>query len=336
MPCKPSAVLSLIGLALVLPASVLAGENENGGFAPVDPVSPNAQGITDTYYIIAALAGLILLLVVVPLLVFMVRYRARGRPRELEGPQVRGNNRLELTWTVVPVVLLVAILGFVFYKLPGINDLQRASASDRGLEIAVEGRQYYWQYTYPNGVIAVNSFRVPQGRTVKLEIRSPDDGVQHSFWIPAFGGKYDALPGHANRLSFRASKTGVYRGNCGEFCGLQHSVMYTSALVLPPRAFDRWLAGEARRQRTGTSNLGQISYSGACATCHGPEGNGLIGPSIKGNPIAMDAEAIERLTRNGRGEMPPVAAGWTDRQMRALVRYLRREIAPGERNGDGG
>ena len=322
--------MTLASLLGVL-GSVSAAQAGNGGFGPVDPVSPNGERIEDAYYLIAAFAIFVFLLVTVPLVVFIVRFRSRGRARTVEGPQIRGNTSLELAWTAVPVVILAIVAGFVFYKLPGITEPSSAAGADE-LAIGVEGRQFYWQYTYGNGVIAIDNLRVPVDRVVRLEITAPEHDVVHSYWIPAIGGKFDAIPGETTELEFIAEREGVYPGQCTEFCGLQHGVMTASLEVLPGAEFDRWLESEARAQETGESDLGQITFAGACAKCHGMQGEGLIGPALAGNPTIEQRDAVEEVVRNGRGEMPAVGRGWSDRQLDALVRYMRRELG-GENGG---
>jgi cytochrome c oxidase subunit II len=325
---RTTLAVSLLCLAsLVLVASADAG---NGGFAPVDPVSPNAERIEDVYYVIAAFAIFVFLVVTVPLSIFIVRFRSRGRARTVEGPQIRGNRSLELAWTVAPVLILLVIAGFVFYKLPGITSLSSAQGATE-LEVKVQGRQFYWQYTYPNGVIAIDRLYAPVGRVVHLEITAPDWDVNHSFWIPAAGGKFDAIPGETTEFEFKAKKTGVYPGQCAEFCGLQHAVMTASLEVLRAAEFDSWLAREVKAQETGESDLGEATFVGACAKCHGLSGEGLIGPALEGNPLVEQRDALEEVVRNGRGAMPPVGRDWDDRQMDALVKYLGEEF--GGRNG---
>jgi cytochrome c oxidase subunit II len=309
--------------------SVAGAAGGNGGFAPVDPVSPNGERIEDAYYVIAAFAILVFLLVTVPLTIFVVRFRSRGRARTVEGPQIRGNTSLELAWTAVPVVILAIVAGFVFYKLPGITEPAEGAAE---FEIGVEGRQFYWQYTYPNGVIAIDRLRVPVDRVVKLEITAPEHDVVHSFWIPAIGGKFDAIPGETTELEFVAEREGVYPGQCTEFCGLQHGVMTAELEVIPAAEFDSWLQSEAQAQQTGESELGAQTFEGVCAKCHGLRGEGLIAPALAGNPILDQADALEDVVRNGRGEMPAVGRNWDDRQFDALVRYMREELG-GENGG---
>ena len=166
-------------LALTAVATAAAG---NGGLAPVSPASPDAKSIRDIYWLILAITGGIFVLVTGTLLIFIVRYRSKGRPRELEGPQVRGHTKLELAWTAGPVVLLAIIAGFVFWK---VSDIGANSSVAGSQEITVEGHQYYWNFTYPNGATSVDTLRLPVDRTVRLTVLSAD--VNHSWWIPALG-----------------------------------------------------------------------------------------------------------------------------------------------------
>jgi cytochrome c oxidase subunit II len=305
--------------ALALSGAAFAGEP---GFTPVEPASPNAEGINESYFWVAIFTGAIFLLVQGTLVWFIVRYRADRRTREMDGAQVHGNTNLELAWTVAPVLVLVAIGSFVFYKLPGIEDVP---AADR-VEIAVQGNRYYWNYTYPNGVIAVDRLRAPVGQTTRLEVSAPDYEVIHSWWIPALGGKFDAIPGVTNETWFNAEAPGIYRGQCAEFCGIQHTVMRAEVEAMPREEFDAWLAREAEAQEAGTSGLGEETFRGACAKCHGLAGEGGIGPRLAGNRLLADPAAVEQVVRNGRGAMPPVGKDWGERQMNALIAYLEDDL----------
>jgi cytochrome c oxidase subunit II len=312
--------------ALALSGAALAG---NGGIAPVEPASPNAERINDSYLWVAIFTGAILVLVQASLLWFIVRYRRRQRPRTEEGAQVHGHTNLELAWTLVPVLILVAIGSFVFYKLPGIQDVPAADASGGRVDVQVKGYRYYWQYTYSNGVIAVDRLVAPAGQPVRLEVTAPDFDVIHSWWIPALGGKFDAIPGVVNETWFNADAPGTYRGQCAELCGIQHAAMTAEVQALPRDEFEAWLSSEARMQEAGTSTLGEQTFTGACGKCHGLAGEGDIGPRLQGNQLLDDAGAVEQVVRDGRGEMPPVGKDWEERQMRALTDYLKEELLGG-------
>jgi cytochrome c oxidase subunit 2 len=319
---KPLAALLFAAAVLVVAAPALAG---NGGFAPVEPESPNAQRITDTYWVIVAFTGFIFVLVEGALILFVIRYRRRGRPVEVEGPQIRGHHRLEIAWTVMPVLILAAIGSVVFYELPGIDDPPAArAASGERLEILVEGRQFYFNYHYPNGVIAVDRLRVPVNAVVVLDVRAPRFDVIHSWWVPALGGKRDAIPGKPNETWFQAEREGLYRGQCAELCGVQHAAMLTAVEVMSEEDFERWLDEQEQQQQNpeGVTALGRQTFRGVCAKCHGFRGEGLIGPPL--TPAAVqNEEALEDLIRNGRGNMPAVGRDWEERQMQALIAYLQ-------------
>jgi cytochrome c oxidase subunit 2 len=316
-------VLVLVCVALLgLVLAQVALANDPAGLSPRGPESPPAGRIEDIYWLLIAITGAIFVLVEAALLLFIFRFRNRDRPRALEGPQIHGATRLELIWTAIPVVILAAIVAFVLYKLPGIKDVPSARAGSEQLTVKVEGHQFYWNFVYPNGVIQVGTMHVPAQRVVKLDITSPD--VDHSWWIPALQGKFDAIPGKTNHLWFQAERVGNYRGQCGEFCGYEHPAMKATVAAIPAAQFDDWLSGEASAQENSTSDLGKMTFEGVCATCHGFRGQGGFGPTLQDNPVTGQASAIRTLLLNGRGKMPAVGKGWSDRQLNALIAYLKR------------
>jgi cytochrome c oxidase subunit II len=316
----------IVGALVVLLAEAQTATAGNGGFAPVPPESPNAEGITSTFWFISIFCLAIFLLVEGLLIAFVIRYRRRNRARDVDGAQIHGSSRLELAWTASPVVILFAILVFVLAKLPGIQDVPAATGGRENLVIEVTGTQFTWQYTYPNGVIAVDRMRAPQGRTVELHVTAPDWDVIHSWWVPALGGKIDAIPGTVNETWFEAQRTGVFLGQCAELCGIYHAKMTNAVEVMPAAEFDAWLEERAEQQESGTSPLGEETWDGTCAKCHGLDGEGGYGPRIAGTELVEDTEAIQRLVREGRGLMPPVGRDWTQTQMDALTEYLRDDL----------
>ena len=331
MPRRPLAVVALIAFGALFLATVASADT---GFRPVDPISPNTERTLDIYYLLVAIAALVFLSVAVPLVYFVIRYRSRDDDPLREGPQVRGHTKLELAWTGIPVLLLLLVAVFVFYKLPGITDIEEARGQRDAMEVRVEGRQYSWQYEYANGVIAIDELRVPVDTLVDVAITAPDSDVQHSYWVPPVGGKFDAIPGRTTHTEFRPKKIGVYEGQCAEFCGLQHGAMLASVRVMPRGEFDRWLEQEATTQAAGSSTLGRETYRGACAKCHGFKAQGGFGPPLRGNSLLGEPAGLEQIVRNGRGQMPAVGDGWNDRQMEALAAYVKRAF--GTEPGSGG
>ena len=319
-------IVAIVSALVVLLAGASAALAGNGGFAPVPPESPNADGISQSWWFVTAFVVAIFLLVEVLLVLFVVRYRRRNRPREADGAQIHGANRLELAWTVAPVVILFAIAAFVFAKLPGIQDVPAATGGEENLVVEVTGTQFTWYFRYPNGVVVADRMRAPEGRTVELKVTAPDWDVVHSWWIPALGGKIDAIPGKVNTTWFEAKRAGVFLGQCAELCGIYHAKMLASVEVLPAEEFDAWLSERETQQAAGTSPLGEELWEGTCAKCHGLDGEGGYGPRIAGSELLQDPEAIEKLLLEGRGNMPPVGRDWDDEEMQALTDYLEQNL----------
>lgn len=316
------ALLLALGAALAFAAVAYA---DNGGFTPQDPRSPNAQRINDAYLWIGGFSAAILLLVEGTLIWFIFKYRRRDRPRTVEGPQIHGATRLELIWTAIPVLILAAIAGFIFYKLPGIQDVPRASAEGGPLEIKVDAHQFYWQFTYPNGAVSIDEMYAPVNRTVRVTIRSHD--VDHSWWIPELGGKFDAIPEAPTHTWYKADKVGTYRGRCGEFCGVYHARMEARVRIVPQDEFEAWVSRGAREQ------LGRSEWQGVCAKCHELDGTGGYGPDISASSLLVQPQSLRELLRQGQNQsgnvddyMPPVGRGWSRQQFQALSAYLRSDI----------
>jgi len=316
------ACLSLIGAALVLAGAAFAG---NGGIAP-PAETPQAGRIQDLYWVLLAITGVIFVIVEGALILFIVRFRNAGRPRDAEGPQIRGHTRLELVWTAIPVLILAGIIAFVFYKLPGIDDVPEATAQGSKVQIQVEGRQFYWRYVYPNGAVSIDELQLPVGTPVELRITAPDYDVAHSWWVPSLAGKMDAIPGNPNQLSFvTPSNPGVFMGQCAEFCGVQHAMMLTRVRVVPQTEYRNYLSSQLQVN----ADVGRMTFLGACAPCHGEQGEGMIGPALQGNSTLADRRRLRDLLEHGKRKMPPVGQGWSQHELDALVAYVSKEFAGG-------
>ena len=263
------------------------------------------------------MTGFVFVVVEATLVWFLVRYRRGDRPREGEGPQVRGHTRIEVAWTIVPVVLLAMIVAFVFVQLPEIEDAPAAGPAG-SLAVTVEGHQYYWLYRYPGGEIAVDELVVPVNKVVTLEVVAPD--VIHSWWIPALGGKIDAIPGVTNETWFKADREGTFTGRCAELCGAQHADMTASVRAVSAAAFTRFLASHAPSSET----VGQETFEGVCAKCHGLAGEGTDdAPPIAGREF--DATVVA-LIKGGGATMPAVGEDWSDEHVDATIDYLNESI----------
>jgi len=315
----PRKLLSLVLAVVVVLTTAGVAAATNGGFTPVQPESPNASHTQTAYYVILAFTGAIFVLVEGLLVAFVIKYRRRGRDRTVDGAQVHGHTRLELIWTVIPVVILCVIGTVVFLELPKISD---APAASNAIHITVEGHQFYWQFDYPNRARSIGTMYVPTNTVVDLKVVAPD--VIHSWWIPALGGKIQAIPGHPNHIWFEATKAGSYTGQCAELCGDFHASM-TATVVAESRAqYDAYVNHGA------LTTIGKQEFAGVCATCHGNLGQGGYGPNIASNSIIAQQGSLDGIVRNGftgsLGAMPPVGDTWSGAQLTALATYLKKHI----------
>jgi len=307
------ATLATSTVALLTTVAAYAG---NGGFLPGEAHSPNAHRVHTAFIFVSIFTGIIFVGVEAALVVFIVKYRRGKRPRTAEGPQIHGSTRLEIIWTVVPVVVLAVIGTFIFIKLPSITDAPKAAAADQ-TSIQISGRQFYWQFTYPNGAISIDTLVAPADQVVNERISAPTWDVIHSWWVPDFGGKYDAIPGKVNKTWFKAP-AGVYAASCYELCGIQHAAMHATVKVVPRAQYDAFVAQRAQ----GGAALGKEEWQGVCQKCHRLD-HAYIGPALGGNTLLADRHAIEVLLRNGQGQMPSVGKDWTSTQLDALVAYTK-------------
>ena len=209
--------------------------------------------------------------------------------------------------------MLFLVAAFIFIELPGIKDIPDATAGEQQLEIKVTGRQFYWQYEYPNGVIAIDQMRAPAGIPVKLVVSAPDSDVIHSWWIPALGGKIDAIPGRTNETWFEADKEGVYTGQCAELCGLEHARMLASVEVDAAVGVRRVARARHDGRRSGGARHGGMGRARAPSAT----GSRARAASARASP-ARRPSPIPRPSRPSSGtaavQCPPSApAGRTSR-----------------------
>jgi cytochrome c oxidase subunit 2 len=316
---KLSTLLACAAGALVLASSASASY---GGIGPVDPVSPNGEKAASAYWLVFALTAGIFILVEGALVLFAVRFRSRGRARTEEGPDIHGSTKLETAWTILPIVLLAIIATFVFVNLPGYVHPAKAEEAN-ALRIHVIGHQFYWEFRYADGTLAFDQMVVPENKLVLLTVDSAD--VNHSWWIPAFGPKSDAIPGQTNHAWFKVTPNSdvpfrVFKGQCAELCGYLHAKMSQTVKVLPQADYAAWHQQQAAL--TGAA-LGKQEFAASCAKCHGAQAQGFIGPTLAGSSLVTDPKALEPILRDGRATMPPVGNGWTQEEVSAVIAYFK-------------
>ncbi len=246
----------------------------------IPEVASNLAGKVDGVLLTITLLSLFFfVLITVILVVFAIKYR-RKRDDE-ETPYITGSEPLEIIWTVIPSILLIALFvyGFVVYKE------MRTPPAD-SVDITVTGKQWLWTFDYYNGKKTLNELYVEQNRPVRLVMMSDD--VLHSFFVPGFRVKQDVLPGRYVQLWFTPTKIGTFDIFCAEYCGTGHSVMLGKVNVLSPEAYDIWengLPGEGGGAVASLppAELGEKIYKEkGCNACHSVDGSTLVGPSFKG------------------------------------------------------
>jgi cytochrome c oxidase subunit 2 len=292
-----------MGVFLLL-APIVAGCAENDQ-STLSPKSSASDEIARLWWVMLIASAVIFGVVLVLLLVAVLRRRGPDGPPlssrrgDLWIPAVGG--------IAIPIVVLAGLFALTLRTLPKTSP---ASASATGLTIEVVGRQWFWDVSYPGkDVRTANELHIPVGVPVNVEVSSGD--VVHSFWVPELNRKIDMIPGQTNRVTLEADRAGTYRGQCAEFCGLQHAHM-TFFVVAEPRAkFDAWLARESKPAAPpATPELErgqQVLLGSACVYCHtidGTNASGKLGPDLTHLASRMSLGA--GLLPNSKGYL----AGW--------------------------
>ena len=265
-------------------AAVLAGcsDNDNGQNS-LDPKGPAADQILDLFtpfFWIATVIGI----GVIGGTIF-VALRFREPPGEERNPkQVHGNTALEISWTIIPALILAIMAVFT---IPVIFDLAETPEGDDVVHVTVTGRQWFWEYEYTDDeFLTANELHIPVGRPVSLTITAPDDGVLHSFWVPELNGKKDAVPGREEPLTLEADEPGTYLGQCAEYCGLSHADMRLRVIAMPNEEYEAWVAAQQEAldapQQAFVDSV--IDEQWQCTSCHAlsstPGEGANIGPNL--------------------------------------------------------
>jgi cytochrome c oxidase subunit 2 len=224
------------------------------------------------YFYLSGVTLFFSLLISAVLIFFVIRYRRRT-PYEIPRP-IAGSHKLETVWTIIPFLISMTIFAwgarvyFEQYRPP-----------ENAIEVYVVAKQWMWKIQHSTGQREINELHVPVGRKVKLIMTTED--VIHDFFVPAFRIKADVVPGKYTSEWFEATKPGTYHLFCAEYCGMNHSGMIGSVIVMEPREFDNWLSGNAGNQTPAVAGQ-QLYQSLGCVSCHGANGEGGRGPALVG------------------------------------------------------
>jgi cytochrome c oxidase subunit 2 len=321
--------LVAVGLAAAAAASAVAY------FVPWLPTSASKERdrIDFVFWFVTIISIAIFALVAAVILYSVVNFRARPDD-DSDGPPIHGHTGVEILWTAVPAILVTAIS-----VISGIVLVENDRAAAGHLNVDVTARQFAWTFAYPKeGNVTSAQLRLPVGRSVELHLSALD--VIHSFWVPEFGQKQDAVPGQDTKLVITPTKLGTYPVICTELCGLGHALMRTTAIVMKPAAFAAWL----KQQKTGLSapagQAGKTVFAGnGCASCHtlkAAGATGTVGPDLDKLPAyaKQAGKPLEDFVRESivdpntyvqpgfpKSVMPPFANLRKD-QLDALVKFL--------------
>ncbi len=342
------AVVSRVAGVLVLLAGILLAAGLCVANTPIDhpvpsifePHSTPAESIRHLSYFVLGITGLIFLVVFSLLSYAIVKFRNRVADSKREPAQVYGSTQIELAWTVIPI-LIVVVLFLATARV--IHAIQDAPKPARRVEVTAIGHQFWWEFRYPGlGIVTANELHVPVSDPAHptptfLKLLSAD--TDHSFWIPQLAGKTDLIPNRVNETWLDPQETGLFLGQCAQYCGTQHAKMLLRVYVDSTEDFNAWVRGQQQPANYDEKEAaGRRAFeSTACLNCHaiaGTNGTGRFGPDLTHlmSRRTIAAGAAENTPENLRlwiqnpdaiktGSLMP-ALKLSDTELDALVRYL--------------
>ena len=309
----------------------------------LDTASPNAREISKLFWLVMGFSIFVMAIVTAFMIAGIVG-GIRDRDHSVEPPQTHGNLKLEVAWTVIPLIILAILL---VPTLSAIYQLDGFAAPKDAIEINVVGRQFWWEMAYKDsGIITANEVVAPVGTPVKLNLASGD--TMHSFWIPQVAGKTDLVPGNERTLWFTPDREGIFYGHCAEICGDSHANMRLRLIALSPKNYQAWKAAAQKAAVPPKAELAvagsQLFVSKGCVNCHAVNGVNTYnrtGPnlsfigsrtSIAAGILANTPENMIRWLRYTDTVKPGVAMpnlGLSQEEAEQLTAYLESLKLPG-------
>ena len=305
------------------------------------PASTPAKSIVDLSFFVLTITGIIFVVVAALLVYAVVKFRGRAADAGKEPPQVYGSTQIEVAWTVVPILVVVILVAATARVIHAIQDAPQPPSA---LEVTVIGHQFWWEYHYPQlGIVTANELHIPvsdptRPRPTFLTLLSAD--TDHSFWIPQLSGKTDLIPNRINRMWIDPQRTGLFLGQCAQYCGTQHAKMLLRVSVDSAEDFDAWSTSQQLAAADSSTVVdGRRAFeTAACINCHtirGTVANGRFGPDLTHlmSRATIASGAAENTAENLRswlqdpdaikpGSLMP-AMKLSDAELDALVRYMQ-------------
>jgi cytochrome c oxidase subunit II len=250
------------------------------------PQSTPADSIFRLSLLVLGITGLIFSIVFSLLVYSVAKYRRRSGDDGREPPQVYGSNQVELAWTVIPVLIVLVLFLATARVIHSIQDAPKPSGT---IEVIAVGHQFWWEFRYPGlGVVTANELHVPVSNSPNptptfITLVSAD--TDHSFWVPRLAGKTDLIPNRINHTWIDPHETGLYLGQCAQYCGTQHAKMLLRVYVDSREQFDTWVQNERKPVVTNDAveDGRRIFETTACVNCHAVSGtvaDGRFGPDL--------------------------------------------------------
>ena len=251
-------------------------------FAPASTPADSIFGLS--IFVILTVTGIFV--IVCALLTYaIVKFRGRRGDDRREPAQIYGSTQVELAWTVIPVLIVVALFLAAARVIASVQNARRPPGA---LEVVVTGHQYWWEFRYPGlNIVTANELHVPLSDPAHptptfLKLLSAD--TDHSFWVPRLAGKVDLIPNHPNEMWIDPREPGLFLGQCAQYCGTQHAKMLLRVYVQPREEFDRWVREQQQLPSGAAVSAGQrVFESTACVNCHAVSGTpakGTFGPDL--------------------------------------------------------
>lgn len=259
-----------IFLAFILLISACSNPAISPPISPstLDPHGPDAAHIAQLWWVMFGFGTVIFLIVIVLLFAAILRGRRATAETDPDQPSAdEGRNWPILGGILLPLVVLAIVFGYNIYTLAAVENPYGKPA----VEIEVVGRRWWWEVKYPDeGVVTANEIHIPVGKPVAIKLQTAD--VIHSFWVPELHGKMDLIPKRINKIVIQADKPGVYRGECAEFCGLQHAHMGLMVVAQSQADYDNWVQAQSQSAAQPadpvTQTGQQVFMSAGCVFCH--------------------------------------------------------------------
>jgi cytochrome c oxidase subunit 2 len=332
-----------IALHLSMLAPLFTAAQSNSSLSPTNIFAPDSTPAESVFRIssfVLEITGAIFVVVFSLLSYAVIKFRERKDEGDSEPPQVYGSNQMEVAWTILPVIIVVVLF---LSTAQVIHRVQDAVAPSGAIQVTVVGHQFWWEYRYPQyDIVVANELHVPvsdANSSTPTYLNLLSDDVDHSFWVPRLAGKTDLIPNHPNTMWIDPQETGIFLGQCAQFCGAQHAKMLLRVYSQNRADFDRWVQNQQKPAVSDPSGApgSALFITKTCFACHTIRGTaavGTVGPdlthlmsrdTIAAGVLPNTPENLHAWIRNPEaikaGSKMPVI-DMTDEELNQIVAYL--------------